>query len=131
MMFNPRFPHTLRVLRVQGTDEEGLPIYERVPLEMVVMRGGVPVMGADGRFETEMVETLPCGYRNQGLSKGTQYQSEVVTSDYTLSTPMFLTQIQPTDIIELTDYDRTFRAEVVKKITTNLGSNIWINEVRG
>ena len=128
-MYNPRFPHSLRVLRVQKTDENGYPIYESVPLEMVVMRGGSPVMGADGRFETEVVDTLPYGYRSVG--KNTQDKSEVEVSDYTLATPMFITFLKPTDMVEMTDFDRTFMCEVVRKATNNLGSNIWVNEVKG
>ena len=129
MMYNPRFPHSLRVLRVQTTDENGYPIYESVPLEMVVMRGGYPVMGTDGRFETEVVDTLPFGYRSVG--KNTQDKSEVEVSDYTLATPMFITFLKPTDMVEMTDFDRTFMGEVVRKATNNLGSNIWVNEVKG
>lgn len=136
MMYNPRFPHTLRVLRTRknaygepATDDNGHPIFDTVPLARVVMRGDYPVMGSDGRFETEMVETLPYGYRDQG--KNTRDAKEVEVSDYTLATPMFLTSLDSSDIIEMTDYDRTFRGEVVRKLTFNLGSNIWINEVKG
>ena len=127
-MFNPRFPHTLRVLRVNGTDDEGNPLYEAVPLDVVVMRGNLPVRNADGNFVTETVESLPFGYRTQG--KNTRDTTDVEVADYKLSTPMFLTHLLSTDIVELKDYDRTYWCDVVKKATFNLGSNIWVNEVR-
>ena len=127
-MFNPRFPHTLRVLRVIGTDDEGNPLYETVSLDVVVMRGNLPVRNADGTFATEKVESLPFGYRTQG--KNTQDTADVEVADYKLSTPMFLTHLLSTDVVELKDYDRTYLCDVVKKATFNLGSNIWINEVR-
>ena len=135
-MFNPRFPHTLRVLRVAknefgepATDDNGIPIYEVVALEKVIMNSEVPSRGFDGSFDTEMVEELPFGYRTQG--KNTRDTTDVEISDYKLATPMFLTYLDPSDKIELKDYDRTFMCEVVKKITFNLGSNIWVNEVKG
>ena len=136
MMYNPRFPHTLRVMRVRknsygepATDDNGHPIFDTVPLAKVVMRGDSPVIGADGRFETEMVETISYGYRSQG--KDTRDSADVESSDYKLATPMFLTPLDSSDIILMTDYDRTFKGEVVRKATFNLGSNIWVNEVRG
>lgn len=134
-MFNPRFPHTLRVWRTRkndfgepATDDEGNPLYEAVPLEKVVMRDNLPVVLPDGGFETETVYSLPFGYRTQG--KNTRETTDVEVSDYKLSTPMFLTYLDPSDVIELEDYDRKFSCEVVKKTTFNLGSNIWVNEVK-
>ena len=48
-MFNPRFPHTLRVWRLSKdangkpiTDEEGNPSYEVAMLDKVVMIGDAP-----------------------------------------------------------------------------------------
>lgn len=130
MMYNPRFPHTLRVLRVQKnaygepvTDENGYPVYEAVPLAKVAWRN------YDGSFETEMVDVLPFGYRSQG--KDTRDAGDVESADYALATPMFLTPLDSSDVIELTDYDRTFKCEVVRKATFNLGSNIWVNELKG
>jgi hypothetical protein len=43
---------------------------------------------------------------------------------------MFVTPLLPGDLVEITDFDRTYWGEVVKKATFNLGSNIWINEVK-
>lgn len=134
-MFNERFPHTLRVWRTRknnfgepATDTNGNPLYDAVPLEMVVMRDGFPVLRADGGFETETVYSLPFGYRTQG--KNTRDTADVEVSDYKLSTPMFLTPLDSSDVVELEDYDRKFGCEVVKKMTFNLGSNIWVNEVK-
>lgn len=135
-MFNPRFPHTLRVWRVRknefgepDTDETGMPLYDIVPLQQVVMLDGEPVMGDGGRFETETVEHISFGYRNQG--KDTRDTLDVEISEFKLATPMFLTHLDASDRIEMTDYDRTFWCEVVRKVTYNLGSNIWVNEVKG
>jgi hypothetical protein len=55
----------------------------------------------------------------------------VEISDHKLATPMFVTPLDPSDRIELTDYDRTYWCELVRKVTNNLGSNIWVNEVKG
>lgn len=134
-MFNPRFPHTLRVWRTRkndfgepATDDEGNPLYEAVALAKVVMRDNLPVVLPDGSFETETVYSLPFGYRTQG--RNTRDTVDVEVSDYKLSTPMFLTPLDSSDVIELEDYDRKFTCEVVKKATFNLGSNIWVNEVK-
>jgi hypothetical protein len=134
-MFNPRFPHTLRVWRARKdsfgepeTDADGEPIYDIVMLAKVITEDGMPVIG-EGGFETEEVEFLPFGYRNQG--KDTRDTSEVEVSDHKLATPMFVTPLDSSDRIELTDFDRTYWCEVVRKATYNLGSNIWVNEVKG
>ena len=134
-MFNPRFPHTLRVWRFRKddngepiTDDEGNPIQEVVVLEKVVMIDYAPVVLSDGSFSTELVDTINFGYRTQG--KNTRDTVDVVVSDFKLSTPMFLNHLNPGDMVEITDYERTFWGEVVKKATYNLGSNIWINEVK-
>lgn len=134
-MFNPRFPHTLRVWRFRKddngepiTDDEGNPIQEVVMLEKVVMIDYAPVVLSDGSFSTELVDTINFGYRTQG--KNTRDTVDVVVSDFKLSTPMFLNHLNPGDMVEITDYERTFWGEVVKKATYNLGSNIWINEVK-
>jgi hypothetical protein len=136
MMYNPRFPHSLKVMRVQKeangepvTDEEGIPVYDIVPLERVVMRDGIPQRRGDGSFITEMSESIPYGYRTSG--KSTDDSGAVEVTDLMLATPMFLTLLDPSDIVEMTDYDRTCRCEVVRKATFNLGSNIWVKEVKG
>ena len=134
-MFNPRFPHTLRVWRSRKdnhgdpmTDVDGDPIYDIVTLKAVVMVDYRPTVLSDGSFDTELTEWISFGYRTQG--KNTRETVDVNVSDYKLATPMFLTPLEPGDRVEIKDYDRTFWAEVVKKITYNLGSDIWVNEVK-
>ena len=134
-MFNPRFPHTLRAWRSikdeNGnplTDDQGDELLEVVSLEKVVCVDGRPVMGSYNQFETDPTEWLEFGYRTS--SKNTQDTTDVMVSDYNLATPMFTTPLEPGTRVEIKDYDRTFWGEVVRKQTFNLGSNIWINEVK-
>lgn len=134
-MFNPRFPHTLRVWRVREdeygepvTDDEGNAAYDIVSLDVAVTVDNRPLMGLDGSVETEVAESICFGYRTQG--KNTRETVDVVVSDFKLATPMFLTPLKPGDRVEITDYERTYWGEVVKKMTFNLGSNIWVNEVK-
>ena len=134
-MFNPRFPHTLRVWRYRKdsygepmTDKDGNPVKEIVRLKKVVMIDEQPIVRSDGSFYTELVETINFGYRTQG--KNTRETVDVQVSDFKLATPMFTTHLEPGDMVEITDFDRSFWGEVVKKATFNLGSNIWINEVK-
>ena len=135
-MFNPRFPHTLRVWRSRKndygepmTDAEGNPVQDIVKLKKVVMVDSEPIVRSDGSFDTEMTEWISFGYRTQG--KNTRETVDVMVSDFKLATPMFLTPLEGGDRVEIVDYERTFWGEVVKKMTFNLGSNIWINEVKG
>lgn len=134
-MFNPRFPHMLRVWRSRKNDygepmtnNEGNPLYDIVRLKAVVMVDSLPVVNADGGFGTEMTEWISFGYRTQG--KNTRETVDVVVSDFKLATPMFLTPLEAGDRVEIMDYERSYWGEVVKKVTYNLGSNIWINEVK-
>lgn len=134
-MFNPRFPHTLRVWRYREddhgepvTDSKDNPVKDIVRLKKVVMVDNEPIERSDGSFDTELVETIEFGYRTQG--KNTRDTADVVVSDFKLATPMFLTYLKPGDMVEITDYERSYWGEVVKKATFNLGSNIWINEVK-
>lgn len=134
-MFNPRFPHTLRVWRSRKDDhdepmttEGGDPIYDIIKLKKVVMVDNEPIVRSDGSFDTELVDTIEFGYRTQG--KNTRDTVDVVVSDFKLATPMFLTYLELGDRVEIWDYERSYWGEVVKKATFNLGSNIWINEVK-
>ena len=134
-MFNPRFPHTLRVWRYRKndygepmTDAEGNPVQDIVRLKKVVMVDSEPIVRSDGSFDTELVDTIEFGYRTQG--KNTRDTVDVQVSDYKLATPMFVTPLEPGDKVEIWDYDRSYWGEVVKKATFNLGSNIWVNEVK-
>ena len=135
-MFNPRFPHTLRVWRARKdsygepmTDSDGDPIYDIVSLKAVTMIDGRPVVLSDGSFDTSLTEWIEFGYRTPG--KNTKDTTDVMVADFKLATPMFLTTLEAGDRVEIKDYERTFWGEVAKKQTFNLGSNIWINEVKG
>ena len=134
-MFNPRFPHRLRVWRSRKddngmivTDDEGDAIFDIVMLSKVTMIDNRPVTLADGTFDSEPTEWIEFGYRTEG--KNTRDTSDVMVSDFTLATPMFTTPLGADDVVEIVDYDRTYKGEVVRKQTYNLGSNIWINEVK-
>ena len=134
-MFNPRFPHSLRVWRNRLNDfgepmfdVKGEPIRDIVQLTKVVMVDYQPMVQSDGSFNSELVDRIEFGYRTQG--KNTKDSVDVNVSDYKLATPMFTTPLLPGDLVEIADFDRTYWGEVVKKATFNLGSNIWINEVK-
>lgn len=109
-------------------DVKGEPIRDIVQLTKVVMVDYQPMVQSDGSFNTELVDRIEFGYRTQG--KNTKDSVDVNVSDYKLATPMFTTPLLPGDLVEITDFDRTYWGEVVKKATFNLGSNIWINEVK-
>lgn len=135
-MFNPRFPHAFRVWRVRknnhgepATDAAGDPIYDIVRIKAAVVLDNRPMMRSDGSFDTEILEWVSFGYRTQG--KNTKDTSDVMVSDYRLSTVPLATYIEPGDRLEIKDYMRTYWANVVKMMTFNLGSNIWVNEIKG
>lgn len=134
-MFNPRFPHKLRVWRVRKddygepmTNDDGDPIYDIIRIQAAILIDEKPVINSDGTYETETIEWVDFGYRTQG--KNTRETLDVVMSDYKLSTAPLMTYIQPGDRVEIKDYLRTYWADVVKMMTFNLGSNIWVNEVK-
>lgn len=132
-MLNPRFPHTLRVWRISKdnhgepvTNDDGDPIYNIVTLRSAVLSDEMPIVQPDGCFETHMSEWVHFGYRNQTTKDST----DVIVSDYKLATPPLFTQIKPGDRVEIRDYTRSYWGEVVKMMPFNLGSNIWVNEIR-
>lgn len=136
MSYNPRFPHTLRYL-VPLHDEDGLPMfddegdvqYASVPLLKVRMDSDDnPLLDEDGEFITDEVEELEWGYRTS--TGGFRDSGKVAEADYKIATPMFTTPLATGDILEMTDYDRTYRMEVLKKTTYNWGSNIWVKDVK-
>lgn len=134
-MFNPRFPHILRVWRSRKddngttvTNDEGDEILDVVMLSKVIMIDHQPLVLPDGSFETSPTEWMEFGYRTGG--KNTKDTSDVMVSDYELATPMFVTALKAGDKVEIKDFDRVYWGEVVKKQTFNLGSNIWVNEVK-
>lgn len=134
-MFNPRFPHTFKAFRARTdghgtpvTDADGKPVYERLVLEACVMSDSEPVRLPCGCFATERVDEMPFGYRTS--SENTGEAGDVAVSDYRLACPMFLTPLNPGDILEMEDYTRVLRCEVVKQTTFNLGTNVWVKEVK-
>ena len=71
-MFNPRFPHTLRVWRVRKNDfgepvtnDDGDPLYDIVRVKKAVVIDDKPLMRGDGTFENELTEWVDFGYRTQ------------------------------------------------------------------
>ena len=135
-MFNPRFPHTFRVWRsrkddngVPVIDADGDPVYDIVRLKVAAVIDGKPLMRPDGSYDTELSEWVSFGYRTSG--KNTKDTTDVMVSDYKLATAPLMTYIEPGDRLEIKDYMRTYWGEVVKMMTFNLGSNVWINEVKG
>lgn len=128
-MFNPRFPHTLRVWRDAGTDSDGDPIREIVKLKKVIVIDDMPQLRSDGSFDFDLVQTIEFGYRTGSMNTSTAGDVEV--GDFKIATPLFVTPLDSGYWLELTDYDRTYWGRVVKKTSFNLGSNIWFSEVRG
>lgn len=134
-MYNPRFPHTLVVKRVQRDDagdivysEQGDVSYDIVPLDIVQMLGSDPVFDADGEFITESSESIQFGYRTS--TRNVSQSGEVVVADIRIATPMFTTELYFDDIIILTDYDRTYECRFVKKMTFNWGTSMWVDEIK-
>ncbi len=168
MIYNPRFPYTLRVLRASMNeygepilDENADPSYRTLVLDVAEYEGQMPKMTTqmvasdslflsednvfivteDGQYlivGEEMVKdqvpvtrqrvSIPFGYRQQ--TANAVISGDVIIAEMKIACPLILGDIRTKDLLELTDNDRTFRAEVVKKINTNFGTNIWYNEVK-
>lgn len=134
-MHNPQFPHSFKVIRPAMDshgepviDSEGNPVETVLPLEKVVTSGGLPVRDAEGRLVTERTESMSYGYRQSSLN--TLRYGDVIVSDYKISCPMFLTPLNPGDVLELTDYEKTFRGAVVKKETFNFNTLVWFDRIK-
>lgn len=134
-MENPRFPHTLTIKRPTRDsggaivlDSDGKPTYDAVTLKIVEMMDGDPVKDADGAFVTEDATSVSFGYRTNSMN--IRQAGEVVVADFKIACPMFLAELNFGDELELTDYDRTYRGKLVKKVTYNWGTNIWFDEIR-
>lgn len=134
-MFNPRFPHKLSVVRVKvdvsgvpETDDNGDFIYEAMPLLVVEMLDNEPVLDTEGNFMTYEADEVNFGYRV--ATESTQTATDVIVSDFKVDCPMFLTELRPGDILEIKDYERSYKGKVVKKTTYNLGTSIWYNEIK-
>lgn len=134
-MYNPRFPHTLKVLRPLANsngqavlDDDGNPSLVAIPLDKAVCIDGEPQLDADGRFITEQVKEIEFGYRRGSLNARDTGDVSVLMQQIAL--PIFTTVLKRGDILEMTDFDRTYRGQVIKKQTFNLGTNIWFDEIR-
>lgn len=140
MVHNPRFPHTLRVLRPAldeygqpAFDENGDPSFSTLVLKKVVMTddeadNGDPTFDYKGDFATVDVEQVRWGYRTS--TGGFHDSGEVAEANYKIATEMFITPLYTGDVVEMTDYDGTVRMEVLKKTTYNWGTNIWVKDVK-
>lgn len=110
-------------------DANGDPVYTVVKLAKVAMADGWMVRDGDGKPVVDSyVEEIECGYRTN--TRNTAEYGDVVVYNVTLHTPPFTTPLNFDDILEITDYDRTFRAKMVKKATFNWGSDIWFDEIK-
>ena len=134
-MDNPRFPHILSVKRANRnqfneplTDEEGNVAYDILPLQVVKFINDSPLRDKEGRFVTDEVNEIPFGYRT--ASENTRQRGAVMVSDYKIACPMFITELRAGDMLEITDYLKSYKGVVVKQTTFNLGTNIWFNEVK-
>ena len=90
---------------------------------------GFPASSGKLLFDTEIVDEIEFGYRTS--QRNTSTAGDVEVADFKVATPLFITPLESGDRVEVTDYDRTYWGSVVKKMSFNLGSNIWFNEVRG
>lgn len=132
--FNPRFPHSFRVLRARVNNgspvvsSNGTPVYDEIPMQKVVTIDGLPVRDWGGNsFVTEDVEQMSFGYRTD--SRSTSVSGDVVNTNLVLHCPMFIGEINFDDILEITDYDGTYKARAIRKTTFNFGTAIWIDKL--
>lgn len=135
MAYNPRFPYTLQVLRAEMNEygepvfgEKGDPSYSPLTLPVAKYERQMPRRRGDGTPVTEETSVIPFGYRQQ--TANAVINGDVIIAEMKIACPLILGEIATKDLLEMTDDDRTFRAEVVKKINTNFGTNIWYNEVK-
>lgn len=133
-MYNPRFPHTLVVKRAAKDangdfifDDKGDPTYNVVSLDIVDTLDNDPTFNADGTLSTHTATSINFGYRNS--AKDMSQAGDVIVSDYRLACPMFTTELLHDDVIELKDYDCEYRARLVKKITFNWGTCLWVDKI--
>ena len=135
MAYNPRFPYTLQVLRAV-MDENGEPVFDAnaepsymaVPLAVAEYEAQMPKRGRGDVPVTNEKTVIPFGYRQQ--TANAVINGDVIIAEMKIACPLIIGEIRTKDLLEMTDDDRTFRAEVVKKINTNFGTNIWYNEVK-
>ena len=136
MTFNPRWPHTFKVVEesldengLPVTDEGGRPVTSTKLLERIVYDGGFnPRRNSDGSFVTETVDEMPWGYRTS--TGGLKTAGEVIVADYKISAPMMLTELPTGTVLEMTDYTHTFRVKILKMTTYNWGTNLWVDNIK-
>jgi len=131
---NPRYPHTLsvkRVRRVSGEivfDADGNVTYETVTLAKLAMSNGWILRDSNGTPIVEgNVTSIPCGYRT--TSRNFSDNTDVAVHTNVLHCPAFSTELLWDDVLEITDYDRTYKAKLVRKATFNGGTAIWFDEI--
>lgn len=134
-MYNPRWPHTFRILE-EHLDENGLPVTnsegkpittEKEIFVAVYDPQWNPIRNSDGTFQANAMEDIPWGYRTS--TGGMRTSGEVWVADYKISCPMLLTDIPSGTVLIMSDYTRTFRVKVVKMTTYNWGTNLWVDNV--
>lgn len=130
---NPRFPHSFRILRpstengLPVIDADGNPVYDNVAVGLVECVDGVPIKDEYGDFVTSESDTVPFGYRTS--TRNMSEAGAVVNYGIALHCPLFIAELRFGDVLELTDYDRTYRARMAKKASFNYGTDIWIDEL--
>lgn len=133
---NPRFPHTLVVKRVNKVDGEivydadGNVTYGTVPLSICVLDNkGYMRFDSDGKpIIGDVADSIKCGYRTN--TRNVSEAGDVAVYNISLHTPPFTTELLYDDILEITDYERTYTARMVRKATFNWGTDIWFDEIR-
>lgn len=135
MVYNPRFPYTLQVLRAaldeNGEpvfDENADPVYDVLSFPVAEYEAQMPKRNKSGVPVTKELATIPFGYRQQTANAVTN--GDVIIAVMKIACPLIIGEIRTKDLLEMTDDDRTFRVEVVKKENTNFGTNIWYTEVK-
>lgn len=133
---NARFPHRFTAYRealdeigLPVTDAEGRPVREVITLKKCVMDfKGYPKRDSCGRPVTEDVTVMP--YGNRTSTGGMKTSGDVMVADYKIACPMFITDLPSGTMLEMTDYNRTFRAKVLKQTTYNWGTNLWVDNIK-
>lgn len=131
-MYNPRWPHTFTAYRdpldendLPVTDGDGNPVETPIAIDIVQYdSANNPLKGIEG-FITKRRYNVPWGYRTS--TGGIKDSRAVFQTDFKISCPMFLTNLEEGTRLKMTDYAHTFEAVVKKCTTYNWGTNIWID----
>lgn len=103
-MENPRFPHSVKVTKETNTGSSEAPVI-------------VP----------EIILQSSC--RNYITTKSSEYNG-VVSSDFTISLPRHMININTGDTVEVVDVARTINGTVLASQINNIGANIYYNEIK-